>query len=376
MILDSTNSVLNRSEIWRAKYIGDSLFVGLWKGGVHIFHNDDSLHIQSSDLGTKHNNISDFIIDKKNRVWIIDYSFTPSSVIVMHDNGKWVNKTPPTMFSSQVVIVNEDENGRLWFGTFGNGIFIYDVDSEQWSRINPDNSSMQAWSTRFIEFDERGNTWVGHYDYGYSVLKDGEWKNYRRHDEESVHSIHLGNDIWLGSEEGVFMHNSPNIRFNMANSPLPSNYIHQIEEDKFGRLWIGTDKGLTIKDESNWISFSNTSVLGSFPVRHINMTGNDEIWISTWGGGLIKIYNDLTGLRTDSKERIIYPYPNPFDSEISIFGINGQQAEYIVFDISSGQILISDKTSGDIDMSTVKSNRVGLMVNLNEVNYVFKLVKE
>ena len=48
--------------------------------------------------------------------------------------------------------------------------------------------------------------------------------------------------------------------YSFTNSPLPENSVRCIEIDNLGRKWIGTDYGLAIFDDVNWINYFTTNL--------------------------------------------------------------------------------------------------------------------
>jgi len=74
-------------------------------------------------------------------------------------------------------------------------------------------------------------------------------------------------NIYLSSNLGIWMIYDTNWSIlTTENSPLPSNKVNCMVEDPTGLLWIGTDKGLIIKNGSEWetenygIDFNVTSI--------------------------------------------------------------------------------------------------------------------
>src|SRR5215210_4428483 len=50
--------------------------------------------------------------------------------------------------------------------------------------------------------------------------------------------------LWLGMQEGLARFDGISFRtFKVEDSPLPSNYVSALFEDRRGRIWIGSDTG-------------------------------------------------------------------------------------------------------------------------------------
>ena len=91
--------------------------------------------------------------------------------------------------------------------------------------------------------------------------------------------------------------------YNINNSKLAGNFIHDIAEDKQGNKWIGTDNGVSKFDGTNWTTFntSNSGLVSNNALR-IKIDNKGNKWIST-DKGICKfddinwtIYNKMDGV--------------------------------------------------------------------------------
>lgn len=118
--------------------------------------------------------------------------------------------------------------------------------------------------------------------------------------------------LWTGPEMTGLYKTNP-------NEFLISKSIHQVFEDKTGRIWFATqDDGLCVFDEGNFHYFSIGDGLGGKTVRSIVQDAAGELWFATNGGvssydgnsfhtftvdqGLP--HNDVLTMKIDSKGRI------------------------------------------------------------------------
>ena len=77
--------------------------------------------------------------------------------------------------------------------------------------------------------------------------------------------------------------------YNSTNSNLPYNQINCVEFDVDGKLWVGTENGLTIFDENNneWINFDQNNPIWNLPtniIKSLAKTPQQEMFVGTTAG--------------------------------------------------------------------------------------------
>lgn len=141
--------------------------------------------------------------------------------------------------------------------------------------------------------------------------------------------------VWFGTESGGL------VRFDPADSTwaaytsistnggLPDDRIRGIAFDRAGNTWVGTlggGIGILRPDGETWLEpyrvESNSrrgSGLTSDDIQeikiHLNEDDVEEVWIATWGGGVIRLIPDLNEVvddGTDGPRPLTTAYPNPY----------------------------------------------------------------
>lgn len=167
---------------------------------------------------------------------------------------------------------------------------------------------------------------------------------------DSVFAIHIGADgyQWFGTRHGLFRHQGINSKqnwhsFTVANG-LPHRQVQAITEDAAGKIWVGTQAGVTClsKDFSDFVNYSVTDGLVHPDVRDIAIAAEGEIWFATAGGvsRFSPKANSVSFAPTNAlpDAEKISVYPNPFNSstvieyyvsqpgkvELAIYNILGQ----------------------------------------------------
>jgi len=102
-----------------------------------------------------HNNIQDIFRDSKNRVWIATKS---NSLIDLRNNNKL---TIPNQTETEFSVITEDEFGRLWAGTYGNGVFLFDEARDTICQFTIKEDLKSDYCYAMVS-DGNGHVWIGH----------------------------------------------------------------------------------------------------------------------------------------------------------------------------------------------------------------------
>lgn len=106
----------------------------------------------------------------------------------------------------------------------------------------------------------------------------------------NIYSVHISADgtQWLGTEKGVAKHTGFHTTSNWltfdTGDGLAGNMINAINSDSNGKLYFGTDNGLSILDGTSWTTFRVNDGLVSNNILSISIDKNDAVWLGTDSG--------------------------------------------------------------------------------------------
>ena len=205
--------------------------------------------------------------------------------------------------NDQVTFIIEDNIGSIWIGSMFAGINRYDTGTKKITHYEhsfgyPDSSSWNAFQSR------DGELWISTQD-----------NNLYRVDpfHKTIHSITTGDEAWNFKEDkqgylwvstrgsGLFKFDQQlNLIQQFKHSPsnplsLPDNIVGPLFQKKENTMWVSTDKGIRVLDETTqkFSLFPDTENLKNFNDSGVTNIFQDKqgiIWFSTWGKGLIR-YN-------------------------------------------------------------------------------------
>ncbi len=232
-----------------------------------------------------------------------------------------------TIPNDRVMSIHEDRSGRLWIGTERGGLALLDsipsdITSIQFKIINASTESPVQLSGDFIRApiveDQQGNIYVAAYNNGVNIispdLKEIEYLKNIPEDpsslvENNIYELFVDsqNRLWIGTERnGVDLYIKDENRVvhyaaTKEDHTLENNEIETIAEDNFGNIWIGTDNGAGLLQNSSdkipandFIIFQhepqNEFSLLSNSIKNIYVDRNNSVWIASYYGG-VNVYN-------------------------------------------------------------------------------------
>ena len=248
----------------------------------------------------------------------------------------------------------------VWIGTVQGG--LYSFDGLNWENYNPTNSGLPDYLVRGIAIDTQNNIWcatsegIAMFDrvnwYTWDVLSHNLLTNnitaiaIGQQNEKFIGTINGGlnyfssdnqltilsivqsglpdnsalgivvdatNHPWFATPAQGLVYDQgfggPWLRFNMSNSPLPTNGINAIAIDENQSIFMGTDSyGVLIKNGDNWLQYSTENT--DLPENHILSIATESTtvkWLGTYNSGVVRLEEDQSELFENTSNSYVYP---------------------------------------------------------------------
>lgn len=339
------NDLIIRTEKFLNVYVNqiyadknDNIFIGT-TAGLYTLQKNQLLTSSKSDFinysktntahSISHNDVTAIYEDKDGQLWVgtdgggLNISRTAKDLIF--SNYQNIPNNSNSLSQNQVFAITQDFSGVVWIATNdginklkkfnhqfihfqSNPLKINSLESNNLAAIRP----IILNGKEYLICGSAGGTGLGLISSN-DVHQNNE--NFIRFedDESSLNSrkyqsfLILGsNSLLIGTKSGIRLFDLRTKKFIPINNSLKKitkHVIRKIHKDDNGLVWIGTNNGLylwnsvtdsltkaplenNVIEDNDYKSFVERSSLSN--IFSITEDNNNNIWVGTWGGGLLK----------------------------------------------------------------------------------------
>ena len=306
-------------------------------------------------LSTPYPDVQAVCVDSRSRLW----AGTPRGLF-LRENGQF-----KTVLSEKENILSlwEAPDGRLWAGTFGNGVFILDLNGKVLQRLTEGNGlsngsvlsisgdTQRVWLATLggvteirlrdlrarvykselgagyvykVFIDSKGRTWFGTDGEGLILLEKGAFRHYRQAAGVSLKTIYsvaedMQGHIWFCAEkEGLFRFDGQNFRQYTTSDHLHSVAINGLAVDGNGFVILTYEDGIDVlTPESGHVSFFDASTGAPNPEANLNALCRDadgNIWVGAKQGVIrLAAYDESFMYDPEPNITAVSVFLQPFD---------------------------------------------------------------
>ena len=233
----------------------------------------------------KTNNLSTLLVDSQDRLWI---GTNGGGLMRMQGDQFHYFDTDSLIRTPMITVMEEGEDGIIWIGTRSGLAF---VKNDTLSRLSTGPLSYPMISS--MDMDEIGRLWVGTTTNGLFVY-DGE-QTLQFGTQEGLPSDFVRatfsdsqNRIWIGTDRGAALINESGI-FNLDSLPnSPTVFTNAFFEDEHGHIWMGCNDGLR-RYKQEFELLTSRQGLSHDIVQSLMQDDEGNIWVGTYRGGLNRL---------------------------------------------------------------------------------------
>lgn len=135
---------------------GDSIFVAT-NNGVYSYNPHTGHRVSFSTLnGLPHNKVNDVLVDHNGVAWVATLT---SGLVGIKPDQEIVARIIAGKLKLEFVTLAEDDEGVIWAGTYGDGVFMFTDDTLS---LYNENTGLMKDYTYAIGVDPNGFIWIGH----------------------------------------------------------------------------------------------------------------------------------------------------------------------------------------------------------------------
>lgn len=211
-------------------------------------------------------------------------------------DGKIIDysKKLPLLKSRIYSIAVDKQNDKIYLGTLGQGLIIFQKDKleqikKSQSNESLSNSGLPSKNITALLLEKDEILWVGT-DAGLSLFKrDRLIKTFTKKDGlscDGINTLYRDRDgkLWIGTQDGLNLKKGDRFSIYDVSHGLAGNNVLSICEDHEGGLWIGLNGGISYLGYSKFSTYSTKDGLPENLCFGIHEFRNGKLWVATYGG--------------------------------------------------------------------------------------------
>lgn len=236
--LTTEDGLLNNSTRSVFKDSRNNLWIGT-VGGLTKYRSDHQETFQTVE-GVPLGIVRSLAEDNDGNLWI-----GASRQLLILQNGRLI-KYPGWHSNTDIKVIYRDTQGRMWIGTDGDGLFLF--EGHQFRNFRT-NDGLAHNRIRSLLLDHNGALWIGTASGGLIRFAGGNFKTYTTQDgltHNWVYALHEDEEgtLWIGTREGLSRFRDGRFFNYTTASGLLSNFVYSILDDGYGNYWFSSFQGL------------------------------------------------------------------------------------------------------------------------------------
>jgi signal transduction histidine kinase len=212
---------------------------------------------------------------------------TGAGLVVVRPNNLETVSPPDNWKNRPVLSVLPAQNGALWVGTEGAG--LYRLQNGGWTNFYSDQGirNPYVWS---LALDGAGKVWAGTWGGGLFAEKVDAFNvapGLENFQPPMPALLFVGNELWIGTPAGASRYRAGKLEQFNEVAGTPFGDVRAMAQDKTGALWFGTaGSGVVFLRDGNLRRFKKSDGLSSDDIECLHFADDGALWVGTFGGGL------------------------------------------------------------------------------------------
>jgi signal transduction histidine kinase/ligand-binding sensor domain-containing protein/DNA-binding response OmpR family regulator len=241
---------------------GGDVWIGTDGGGIAQFRDDALIAVYTKENGQLSDNaILSAMKDSEGNLWFGSFE---GKVMIYNSRKHQFETFQPDGFKAKTVrCFYENKNNTVLIGTDDEGMYSYHLKNKELKKYTfPDYALPRDNTIRAITQDEQGRLWIGSFGAGLCILDTAFQPVAAFHRETGFYSNAIScifkdsrQRMWVGTGEGLILFHRPDSLSHFTlfteKDGLKDSYIRAVTEDKNGNIWFSSNGGISKWDEQN-----------------------------------------------------------------------------------------------------------------------------
>lgn len=361
------------------------------ENGITKFNGYDYEYIKPNEKypGLLNENIEALFLDNESNLWIGTKSGGISYFDIKNNLIKDYNHLIDIANAGdlRITAISQDNSGNIWLGTWRGGVFVIDFKNDK--LLEHFNYYQPVYS---IKKDFKNNMWFcsGQRAFVFDDLSKKLKKHQFNVPITDILSDPSRNKVWIapsGTDSKIYSYSYNTDSVDFIETGVKSNFSKKLSKDKQNRIWVGTWRQGLYRSNTELSNFKKINLVSNVSgklksnyntILNIHHDVNNVTWISTAGGGVVKILegNGFYNVHQNIKDSILKDFLNATciyknDSKIFLgtlsrgihYGKNFENLEQI-------------KEIGNIKINTIYQHNNLLFIGTAEGFWIFDLKTE
>jgi len=306
----------------------NGIWIGTYSLGLQFFDGENLID-KNIDLGFDFGFVTDLMRDSKNRLWILtdqNKAFVKDGESILQLDGI------PGVSLQQIA---EDKEGAIWIATYGKGLYKYHREK---LTVYSEKEGLANNFLKSVHCASDGTVWIATNNHGLNrIVGDSIWHFSTRQGLSSDLLWAMAEDrkerIWIGTEKGISVLTPKNGNFNLLTYgrqdglktlDFVSNSVSLDDDERF---WWGTGKVLTAIAASQKVKTNSPPQVS---LRNLTVNGKFVDFRGTSNQDIIKA-DTVSALPFTNLPKNIKFSPEVNELAFSFSGIDWNQSEKIKF---------------------------------------------
>jgi len=228
--------------------------------------------------------------DSENNLWV---GYSGDGLERLSDGRAYPVHVPDAARSLDVLAVAENPAGGVWVAAPCTGLAKVDGADMELIETEAALGSGCIWA---LLAEDDGRLWIGTFGNGLALrTRDGTLQSMNgpiTHEQivRALFKEPTTGDLLVGSDQGVFRYQHASSEFRLIEGTQALD-VHFVTATHDGTVWVGSRSGATRISDSV-THFDTSSGLANDYVRAIKIDPDGVVWLGTYGGGLHRLEND------------------------------------------------------------------------------------